>query len=387
MGACLGKSPSKEAKPTTTKTDTSTKTEPKQDPKTVDKPTSNNNNSETKPTESKPKTKYIFEEPVARHDDVHDFYTFGKEIGRGGFSVVVEGSKKGSEEKFAIKCIKKSSIEGDDIKLLTREIQIMKNVRHDNILKLYEVFEDEEQFFLVMELVPGKELFDKIVERGQYSEKDASNIARQIISAVEYLHEKGIAHRDLKPENLLSSGNEEQELIKIADFGFSKDFNEDKLQTSCGSPGYVAPEVLTSESYDKSVDMWSIGVIIYILLCGYPPFYADNAPALFKKIMDVKYDFDDPSWDDVSEDAKDLIRHLLVKNPDERFSAQQCKEHSWIKGTNLTDKKLNPKIDKLASMQEENKKLREEQTKNAQEAEKNETNEKNDKKESSEDDE
>jgi calcium/calmodulin-dependent protein kinase I len=139
-----------------------------------------------------------------------------------------------------------------------------------------------------MELVDGKELFDKIVERGQYSEKDAANIVRQIISAVEYLHERGIAHRDLKPENLLSSGSDEKEVIKIADFGFSKDFTDDKLQTSCGSPGYVAPEVLTSESYDKSVDMWSLGVIIYILLCGYPPFYADNAPALFKKIMDVK---------------------------------------------------------------------------------------------------
>lgn len=159
-------------------------------------------------------------------------------------------------------------------------------------------------------------------------------------------------------------------MIKIADFGFSKDFNEDKLQTSCGSPGYVAPEVLTSESYDKSVDMWSIGVIIYILLCGYPPFYADNAPALFKKIMDVKYDFDDPSWDEVSEDAKDLIRHLLVKNPEERFTAQQCKEHSWILGKGLTDKKLNPKIDKLAQMQEENKKMREEQNKEAKQNDK-----------------
>jgi len=360
MGACLGKKPSTEKPPQ----------EKKNDPKKTSEPVKENPpTGETKPSETKPKTKYIFEEPVARHDDIHDFYTFGKEIGRGGFSVVVEGNKKGTEEKFAIKCIKKSSIEGDDIKLLTREIQIMKNVRHDNILKLFEVFEDDDQFFLVMELVPGKELFDKIVERGQYSEKDASNIARQIISAVEYLHEKGIAHRDLKPENLLSSGNDETELIKIADFGFSKDFNEDKLQTSCGSPGYVAPEVLTSESYDKSVDMWSIGVIIYILLCGYPPFYADNAPALFKKIMDVKYDFDDPSWDDVSDEAKDLIRHLLVKNPEERFSAQQCREHAWVKGTNLTDKKLNPKIDKLATMQEENKKVREENTKNAQKEE------------------
>lgn len=132
---------------------------------------------------------------TARHEDVKDYYEFGREIGRGGFSVVVEGAKKGTTERYAIKCIKKSNVERDDIKLLRREIQIMKAVDHPNILKLFEVFESEEEFFLVMELVDGKELFDKIVERGQYSEKDAANIVRQIISAVEYLHERGIAHR------------------------------------------------------------------------------------------------------------------------------------------------------------------------------------------------
>lgn len=377
MGACLGKKPSKPVEPHTDPkppvvNDTKS-TEPKKEAPKEEQP---------KKEEAEGNKRYIFKNPTARHDDIHDHYVLGKEIGRGGFSIVVEGKKKGTEEKFAVKCIKKSSIEGDDIKLLTREIQIMKNITHPNILRLFEVFEDDEQFFLVMELVDGKELFDKIVERGQYSEKDASNIARQIINAVEYLHEKGIAHRDLKPENLLSSGNEEDESIKIADFGFSKDFNEDKLQTSCGSPGYVAPEVLTSESYNKSVDMWSIGVIIYILLCGYPPFYADNAPALFKKIMDVKYDFDDPSWDDVSSDAKDLIRHLLVKNPDERYTAQQCKEHPWIKGEGLTDKQLNPKLDKLAEMQEESKKMRAEQ---AEQAKKEETNQNQDDEEENDD--
>ena len=292
---------------------------------------------------------------TARHEDIKDYYEFGREIGRGGFSVVVEGAKKGTSERYAIKCIKKANVERDDIKLLRREIQIMKQVDHANILKLFDVFESEEEFFLVMELVDGKELFDKIVERGQYSEKDAANIVRQIISAVEYLHERGIAHRDLKPENLLSSGADEKELIKIADFGFSKDFTDDKLQTSCGSPGYVAPEVLTSESYDKSVDMWSLGVIIYILLCGYPPFYADNAPALFKKIMDVKYDFDDPSWDDVSEEAKHLIRHLLVKNTEERYTAEQCRNHPWVLGENASDKPLNPRLDKLAEHNAERK--------------------------------
>jgi len=231
-------------------------------------------------------------------------------------------------------------VEGDDIKLLRREIQIMKKLSHPNILKLYEVYEDDEQFYLVMELVKGKELFDKIVERGMYSEKDASNIIRQVVSAVEYLHDNGIAHRDLKPENLLSAGEGDEEIIKIADFGFSKSFGEEgeKLMTSCGSPGYVAPEILTAESYDKSVDLWSVGVIIYILLSGYPPFYADSAPALFKKIMDVKYDFDDSVWDDISESAKDIIRNLLVKDPNKRFTAKQCLNHPWVKGSSASDK-------------------------------------------------
>ena len=215
----------------------------------------------------------------------------------------------------------------------------MKQLDHPNILKLYEVYEDANSFYLVMELVQGKELFDKIVERGQYSEKDAAHIIRQILSAVSYLHAHDIAHRDLKPENLLSSGSGEGEIIKIADFGFSKNFGEEKLMTSCGSPGYVAPEVLTSESYDKSVDMWSVGVILYILLCGYPPFYADNAPALFKKIMEVQYDFDDPSWEDVSSDAKNLIRHLLVGEPSKRYTAEQCLHDPWVTGTQ-SDKPL-----------------------------------------------
>ncbi len=272
-------------------------------------------------------------ESFVRREPVENFYTLGKEIGRGGFSVVVEAVKKGTNEKVAVKRIRKDQVEGDDIKLLLREVQIMRNLNHPNILKLHEVFENDEEFSLVMELVTGKELFDKIVEKGQYGEREAANIVRQIVSAVEYLHANGIAHRDLKPENLLSSVDEKgNEFIKIADFGFSKNFGEDKLKTSCGSPGYVAPEVLTNEDYDNSVDMWSVGVIIYILLCGYPPFYADNAPALFKKIMDVKYDFDDPAWENISNDAKDLIRHLLVKEPSKRYTAKECSTNPWVLG-------------------------------------------------------
>jgi calcium/calmodulin-dependent protein kinase I len=287
------------------------------------------------------------------HEPIGDYYDLGDEIGRGGFSVVVEAVKKKNSQRVAVKCIEKKMVEGEDIKLLIREVKIMKRLNHPHILKLFEVFEDDKSYYLVMELVEGKELFDKIVERGQYSEKDTARIINQIVSAVAYLHENDIAHRDLKPENLLSAGSDENEIIKIADFGFSKNFGEEKLMTSCGSPGYVAPEVLTCESYDNSVDMWSIGVILYILLCGYPPFYADNAPALFKKIMDVQYDFDDPSWDDVSEDAKNLIKALLVKEPGDRLTASQVLEHPWVTGETATGKMI--QTQKLKEYQAENK--------------------------------
>lgn len=278
---------------------------------------------------------FILFEPIEDHFELHE------EIGKGGFSIVYRATDKQEGKEFAVKCIKKDMVEGEDIKLLRREIQIMKKLDHPHILKLYRVYEDDEQFYLVMELVKGKELFDKIVERGMYSERDASNIIYQVVSAVEYLHDNGIAHRDLKPENILSAGEGESEIVKIADFGFSKSFGgpdeAQRLMTSCGSPGYVAPEILTAESYDQAVDMWSIGVIVYILLSGYPPFYADSAPALFKKIMDVKYDFDDFVWDDISDSAKDLIRNLLVKDPKKRFTASQCLEHPWVKGSAASD--------------------------------------------------
>jgi calcium/calmodulin-dependent protein kinase I len=310
-------------------------------PKPVANPKSQPAESEPAPQKQTEANKSVDEEiDSVNNESIDKYYELGKEIGRGGFSIVYEGTHKVTKEKYAVKCIKKTMVEGDDIKLLKREIHIMKKVNHPNVLKLYEVFEDEEEFYLVMELVTGKELFDKIVEKGQYSEASASNIVRQIVSAVEYLHQNGIAHRDLKPENLLSAEVDGHEIIKIADFGFSKNFGEEKLMTSCGSPGYVAPEVLTCESYDMSVDLWSIGVIIYILLCGYPPFYADNAPALFKKIMEVNYDFDDPSWDDVSEAAKNLIRHLLVKDPKKRYTAQQCLQDPWVQGAGLSEKAL-----------------------------------------------
>eukprot|EP01128_Nolandella_sp_AFSM9_P012850 TRINITY_DN9689_c0_g1_i1.p1 TRINITY_DN9689_c0_g1~~TRINITY_DN9689_c0_g1_i1.p1 ORF type:complete len:382 (+),score=129.78 TRINITY_DN9689_c0_g1_i1:58-1146(+) len=272
-------------------------------------------------------------------NDINEDYEIGDELGRGGFSVVVEATRKEDGEKYAIKIVEKNVIK-EDIKLLKREIDIMKKVDHENILKLFEIYEDDVNVYIVMELINGSELFDRIVDKGYYSEANTTHLVKQILSAVQYLHDIGIAHRDLKPENLLCSGTGDEESVKIADFGLSKMFDgNEMLMTSCGTPGYVAPEVLMCESYDKSVDMWGIGIITYILLAGYPPFYAENDTALFEKIMGAEYDFDDECWDDVSDLAKDFIQHLLVKDPNKRFTAEQALEHEWLQG-GASDKKL-----------------------------------------------
>jgi len=192
-----------------------------------------------------------------------------------------------------------------------------------------------------MELVTGGELFFKIVARGSYSEKDASSIVVQIVSGVQYLHTTGIAHRDLKPENLLCVGDDRDMLIKIADFGLSKIFiGGQVMETSCGTPDYAAPEVLTGTVYDKSVDLWSIGVITYVLLCGYPPFYAQSQPGLFEKIINADYDFPEPEWSYISDTAKDFIRNLLVLDPKKRLTAEECLVHPFLQIGNAPAKAL-----------------------------------------------
>jgi len=265
---------------------------------------------------------------VKQNPKFTDLYNLGRELGRGGFSVVYEGIRKQDNVKFAVKVIAKNQSE-DELSLLRREIDIMKKLKHTHIISLIDFFEDKDTIYLVLELAAGGELFDQIVSRGSYSERDAANIIKQILEAIAYMHENGIAHRDLKPENLLCTG-EQNDLIKISDFGLSKDFGEDNLKTSCGTPDYVAPEVLRGTSYDHSVDIWSLGVITYILLCGFPPFYGNNEQQIFNKILRAEYDFPSPDWDHISDEAKDFIRALLVLNPNDRPSAKDCLDSPWI---------------------------------------------------------
>lgn len=267
------------------------------------------------------------------NQSVEDIYNVGDELGRGAFSVVRRGIKKTSGEKVALKFIEKKFVKKKHIEQLRREIDIMQKVSHPNVLALKGIHENDTHLTLVMELVDGGELFYKIVDRGSFTEKDARNVVRQVCKGVAYLHSMGIAHRDLKPENLLCDGDGDNMTIKIADFGLSKIFGDgEMLETSCGTPDYVAPEVLTGSAYDNAVDMWSVGVITYILLCGFPPFYAPSQNVLFEKILSADYDFPDPEWTHVSDAAKNFIRHLIIKDPENRYTAEKALEDPWLAG-------------------------------------------------------
>lgn len=260
------------------------------------------------------------------HRDVHAVFEVGEEIGRGTFSIVYYGEHRITHQPVAVKVIKKTQIKPH---LLAREVSIMRKLNHPNVLPLIDVFETSNEIYLMLELVSGGELFDRIVDKGNYSEGDAAKIVEQLLDAVIYLHEHGIVHRDLKPENLLcSDGDDSQLTIKVADFGLSRMFAEGGLNTYCGSPEYVAPEVLECQPYGGAVDLWSVGVITYILLTGFLPFYDKTHAVLFQKIKKVDYNWDE--CPEISEDAKDFIEHLLVKYPQDRFTAEQALGHPWI---------------------------------------------------------
>jgi len=256
-----------------------------------------------------------------------DKYEVGKELGRGGFSIVYEGTQKETGEKYALKTIDKN--QNVEMDVLNREITLMKRLNHKNIIQLFDVYDEPENIVLVLELVTGGELFDHIIDRGNYSERDAANIIKQVLEAVAFMHKNGIAHRDLKPENILITGTN-NDIVKVSDFGLSKDFSKDMLRSAVGTPDYVAPEVLGGSTYDNSVDIWSIGVITYVLLCGFPPFYGSNDQEIFAKILKVDYDFPSPDWDTISEDAKMFIEAILTSNYRERPNAEQCLECPWI---------------------------------------------------------
>jgi serine/threonine protein kinase len=261
----------------------------------------------------------------------NEVYKLGKQLGEGAFSVVKEGQHRSTQESFAIKIVTKAKLSKEDEAALKDEIDVLKDLEHKHIIRLYDVFEEPQHYFMVTEKMMGGELFDRIVQKSYYNEKEARDTCEIVFSAIHYCHKKKVAHRDLKPENLLLTSENDDSDIKVADFGFAKRVSTPKsLTTQCGTPGYVAAEILEGKPYDTQADMWSIGVIVYILLGGYPPFIESNQRTLFRKIRKGQYEFHEEYWGQVSDDAKDLIRNLLTVNPDERYNSSRALGNKWI---------------------------------------------------------
>jgi calcium/calmodulin-dependent protein kinase I len=276
-----------------------------------------------------------------RKDEITKYYEIGGKLGTGSFAVVKQATRKADGKQFAIKIIKKSKLNAEELAVVHDEVEIMHKVDHPNCVKLFEMFETSKKLYMVLELLTGGELFDRIVAKGSYSEKEASALIRDISGAIKYLHSIGVVHRDLKPENLLYLSPKPDAPIKITDFGLAKikGSSDTLMSTACGTPGYVAPEVLKNEPYDRAVDMWSLGVILYILLCGFPPFYHENTSQLYKQIKKGEYDFPDPYWTDISAEAKNLVSLLLTVNPKKRITAEGVLAHPWIVGQ-ISEKKF-----------------------------------------------
>lgn len=287
------------------------------------------NNEKGKNSEKKPKRGRVLEGKLSFDAVVTEKYEIKALIGRGSFSRVVRVEHKETKQPYAIKMIKvrggKDSFES--------EVAVLRKVKHDYIVQLYEVFECPERIYLVMELATGGELLDRIVCRGSFTEHDATRVLIMVLEGVSYLHSLGITHRDLKPENLLyyHPGNDSK--IMITDFGFSSAFqNSDSatMDTICGTPEYIAPEILKRQPYTNAVDMWAIGVITHILLSGEMPFSDENRTRMYHAILKAKYSYISEAWKDVSEQAKNFIDKLLVVDPCKRMTAEQALRDPWI---------------------------------------------------------
>ncbi|EER00840.1 Carbon catabolite derepressing protein kinase, putative [Perkinsus marinus ATCC 50983] len=255
-------------------------------------------------------------------------YILGKTIGEGTFGKVKLGTHILTGEKVAIKILEKEKIiDISDVERVSREIKILKLIRHPHIVQLYEIIETHRQLYLIMEYAPGGELFDYIVDNQRVNEDEACKFFRQIICGVEKIHELGVVHRDLKPENLLL---DEEKNIKIVDFGLSNTFDSGQLlKTACGSPCYAAPEMIAGKNYIPHLcDIWSCGVILFALVCGYLPFEDQNTAQLYKKIMSGHYQT--PGY--ITSNVKSLIRGLLVTNPDKRMTVSDIRRHPWFLG-------------------------------------------------------
>uniref|UniRef100_A0A6Q2YPT0 calcium/calmodulin-dependent protein kinase n=1 Tax=Esox lucius TaxID=8010 RepID=A0A6Q2YPT0_ESOLU len=261
-----------------------------------------------------------------------DDFQLYEELGKGAFSVVRRCVKLCTGQEYAAKIINTKKLSARDHQKLEREARICRLLKHSNIVRLHDSISEEGFHYLLFDLVTGGELFEDIVAREYYSEADASHCIQQILEAVLHCHQMGVVHRDLKPENLLLASKCKNAAVKLADFGLAIEVQGDQQAWFgfAGTPGYLSPEVLRKEAYGKPVDIWACGVILYILLVGYPPFWDEDQHKLYQQIKAGAYDFPSPEWDSVTPEAKNLINQMLTINPSKRITAQEALKHPWV---------------------------------------------------------
>jgi len=283
-------------------------------------------------------------------------YRTGRTLGEGTYAVVKEAVHIETGKKYAVKVISKKLMEGKE-HMIRNEIAVLRriSVGHANILTLADYFETFNNLYLVTELAEGGELFDRICRKGNYYERDAANLVRTTCSAVAYLHEQGIVHRDLKPENLLFKTSAEDSQLLIADFGLSRIMDTEKLHiltTTCGTPGYMAPEIFQKSGHGKPVDMWALGVITYFLLCGYTPFDRQNSMDEVHAILKAEYEFTPIEyWQGVSDMAKSFVSRLLTADPSRRMTAAEALQHPWLAQTAQPSQSMAQQQEQAAPME------------------------------------
>lgn len=277
-----------------------------------------------------------FVRAISRHcQTIEDLYRIERRLGKGGFSEVMLGTDRRDGTKWALKIID-GEVFVKNRRRTEEEVKLLAALEHPGIVKLKEILRTPSKFVIVMEVLTGQELFDRIVAKNSYQENDAKLVALSILDAINYLHDHEVVHRDLKPENLIFDMPGDDARLKLTDFGFATMYDPNKkLVSTCGTPEYVAPEILNEQPYGTQVDMWSFGVVLYILLCGFPPFYGATEMEMFNKICSAKFRFLKPHWDNVSDNAKDLVKKLLTVDPRQRLTAPQALEHPWF--ANIVD--------------------------------------------------
>ncbi|KAL0242458.1 hypothetical protein GEMRC1_005021 [Eukaryota sp. GEM-RC1] len=274
---------------------------------------------------------------------IRNFYELKEKIGTGRFGTVRKAIQKATNQTVAIKVVKKSKV---DYSKLLREINVMRNMSHPHIVHFIDAVETSSKVYLVMEYCNGGELLDRIINKRSYSEQEASEIFKQILLAVSYMHSNNVIHRDLKPENILFSTIDGHEVVKIADFGLARlDIDIDgkpvPLETQCGTPAYISPEILRKQPYDYHCDCWSLGVVLYTMMSGFAPFTGNTNAQMFNKIITGKYSFVTPFCDHFSDDCKNLIGQMLIVDPTQRINIDQALLHPFIVRDSSSDHMTN----------------------------------------------